>query len=158
VNGPASSGDEAALASYATALADEVDERLPSWVARSVARFVTIDDPAVAARVEQAGQAARAEVMPSLRALLAQDVDAQRNSPLAILRRAVRYPTEVLGELGVPPVRRDEFVERNFPDDVYDLSPASFADVDPSLHEPGIAWGAAKAHVVLQRRRAEGKR
>jgi hypothetical protein len=47
---------------------------------------------------------------------------------------------------------------RSFPDDVYDLTPASFADVDPALHEPGLVWGAAKAHVHLARRRRQGKR
>ena len=31
-------------------------------------------------------------------------------------------------------------------------------DLDPALHEPGLRWGAAKAHVVLARRRAEGRR
>ena len=46
----------------------------------------------------------------------------------------------------------------SFPDDPYDLTPGSFADVDPSLHEPGLVWGAAKAHVVLARRRREGRR
>jgi hypothetical protein len=51
-------------------------------------------------------------------------------------------------------VPRDEFSVRSFPDDAYDLSPASFADVDPALHEPGLAWGAAKAYVHLARRRA----
>jgi hypothetical protein len=35
--------------------------------------------------------------------------------------------------------------------------PASFADLDSTVHEPGIVWGAAKAHVVLRRRRAEGR-
>jgi hypothetical protein len=55
-------------------------------------------------------------------------------------------------------VARDEFSLRNFPDDVYDLTPASFADVDPELHEPGLLWGAAKAHVHLARRRREGRR
>jgi hypothetical protein len=55
-------------------------------------------------------------------------------------------------------VARDEFSERNFPDDTYDLTPASFADVDPSLHEPGLEWGAAKAHVHLARRRRQGTR
>ena len=48
--------------------------------------------------------------------------------------------------------------ERAFPDDVYDLAPASFADVDPALHEPGLVWGAAKAHVHLARRRRDGRR
>ena len=31
-------------------------------------------------------------------------------------------------------------------------------DFYASLHEPGLVWGAAKAHVVLARRRAEGRR
>jgi hypothetical protein len=34
----------------------------------------------------------------------------------------------------------------------------TLGDVRPDLTEPGIAWGAAKAHVVLARRRAEGRR
>jgi hypothetical protein len=96
--------------------------------------------------------------MPELRALLAADVDAQRANPLALLRAAVRHPTEVLRAAGVAPVARDEFAEHSFPDDIYDLSPAAFADVDPSLTELGIVWGAAKAHVILTRRRAEGLR
>ncbi len=45
-----------------------------------------------------------------------------------------------------------------FPDDDYDLTPASFGDLDPALHEPGLVWGAAKAHVFLARRRAAGQR
>ena len=53
---------------------------------------------------------------------------------------------------------RDEVAVRQFPDDVYDLVPASFAEVDPELHEPGLVWGAAKAHVHLARRRSEGAR
>ena len=36
-------------------------------------------------------------------------------------------------------------------DDVYGLAPASFADVDQSLYEPGLEWGAAKAHAHLTR-------
>ena len=36
---------------------------------------------------------------------------------------------------------------------VYDLAPANFADVDPALAEPGLLWGAAKAHVHLARHR-----
>ena len=43
-------------------------------------------------------------------------------------------------------------------DDDYDLIIADFADLTPDLAEAGIAWGAAKAHVVLARRRREGRR
>ena len=71
---------------------------------------------------------------------------------------AVRYPTAVLRDAGVPPVRRDEFKEQAFPDDVYDLVPATWRDVDPALQEPGIVWSAWRAKTVLDRRRAEGRR
>jgi hypothetical protein len=74
-----------------------------------------------------------------------------------LLRAAVRIPTGVLAAAGVAPVDRDDFARRNFPDDPYDLTPASFADVDESLREPGLVWGAAKAHVHLARRRDEGR-
>jgi hypothetical protein len=156
--------DEAALAAYATALADAIERALPGWVARSVERLVRawqgngpIDADVLAAAAE-AGRRAQAEVGAEVRRLLAMDIDEQRSNPLMLLRRAVRYPSEVLLAAGVPEVVRAPFDERAFPDDVYGLAPASFADVDPSLHDPGLAWGAAKAHVHLSRRRAEGKR
>jgi hypothetical protein len=112
-------------------------------------------DPDARAAAERAGADAVAEVVPRLRSLLATDVDAQRTNPLAVLRSAVRHPTGVLRDLGVPIADRDEFAERAFPEDVYDLSPASFADIDESLHEPGLRWGAAKAYVHLRRRRPD---
>jgi len=70
------------------------------------------------------------------------------------VRSAVVFPTEVLRAAGVPPVDRDEAARTMFPDDDYDLTPASFAELDPALTEVGIVWGAAKAHVHLARRRA----
>ena len=145
---------------HADALVAAVEAALPRWVERSVRRllvaYVGSADPLVMAQAAEAGRRAVEEVVPELRALLATDVDEQRTNPLSLLRGAVRYPTAVLREAGVPPVVRDDFSERSFPDDDYDLTPASFADVDPSLHEPGIAWGAAKAYVHLARRRAGG--
>jgi hypothetical protein len=101
----------------------------------------------------RAGLEAVADVGPSLTALLATDVDAQRTNPLAILRRAVRHPTAVLQGAEVPPVHRDAQAETLFPDDPYDLTPAAFADLDLSVHDPGLRWGAAKAHIILRRRR-----
>ena len=136
---------------YSAALADAIDGALPGWVVRCVARFT--DDPEVLARAAAAGDEARAEVGAQVRALLGADIDQQRSTPLALLRAAVRYPTAVLREAGAPEVARDEFAVRAFPDDVYDLSPASFADVDPALQEPGLEWGAAKAHTHLSRRK-----
>jgi hypothetical protein len=155
-------GDAAALAGYATTLADRIEEAIPAWIDRSVRRVLAdqglaVDD-AVAARIGDAGRAARAEGGRRVRALLSTDIDAQAGNPLAVLRSLVPHATAVLESAGAQPARRDPFSVRSFPDDVYDLTPASFADVDPALHEPGLVWGAAKAHVHLARRRREGKR
>ena len=151
------SQDDAAFAAYGAALADAVDQVLAGWVVRCVVERCTdagvpVTD-AVRDRAATAGEACRAEVVPALRDLLALDLDDQQGTPLGILRDAARFPTEVLSGLGVPHVRRDEFDERADPDDVYALAPAAFADVDESLTGPGIAWGAAKAHVHMARHR-----
>ncbi|MBV8385240.1 MAG: hypothetical protein JO155_00465 [Acidimicrobiia bacterium] len=143
----------------AAALADAIEAVLPSWVERSVVRVMTawngeVDDDVRAAAAE-AGQRAAAEVVPELRALLEADIDDQRTTPLSLLRAAVRYPTAVLENAGVPPVQRDEQQERLFPDDVYDLAPATFADVDPALADAGMAWGASKAFQHLQRHKVK---
>ncbi|HEY3809796.1 MAG TPA: hypothetical protein VGL49_00065, partial [Acidimicrobiales bacterium] len=81
------------------------------------------------------------------------DIDAQRTTPLALLRHAVRVPTEVLRDAGMAPVARDRFAREAFPDDDFDLSPASWADIDPALTELGITWGAAKAFEHRRRHR-----
>ncbi|MBK5222274.1 MAG: hypothetical protein JJE52_05265 [Acidimicrobiia bacterium] len=155
------SGEEQ-LAAYARELGDAIVAALPGWTVRCVVDRMeqwagSIPDD-VRDAAEEAGARARDEAGDAVRQVLAADIDAQRVPLLSLLRGAVRYPTDVLRAAGVPPVVRDEFAERNFPDDIYDLAPASFADLDPDLHEPGLVWGAAKAHVHLTRRRAEGKR
>jgi hypothetical protein len=150
--------DAERLDALATALADAVEAALPAWVERAVEARAGIVDGELRAAAAAAGRRAADEVGGTVRRLLATDVDEQRANPLALLRGAVRYPTEVLERAGVPPRPRDEFAERTFPDDVYDLAPATRADIDPALQERGLVWGAAKAHVVLRRRRREGRR
>ena len=143
---------------HAAALADGIEAALPAWVERSVDRVLRawvgsadVDADAVRAEAARAGRDAAAEVGAQVRTLLEADIDEQGTTPLSLVRAAVRYPTSVLRAAGVPPVVRDEHQERLFPEDVYDLSPANFADVDPALAEVGIAWGAAKAFEHLQR-------
>lgn len=147
--------DDDRLAMYARDLAEGIDRSLASWAARCVERIAGSYFGSVSADLERAGslagELAREDLMPEIRALLEADVDEQRTTPLAILRRAVPYPTQVLHEAGVPPVRRDPIATEQFPDDDYDLTPAGFTDIDPSLHEPGLVWGAAKAHVHMRR-------
>jgi len=160
--GSANPSDEAgaaeALARHAAVLVAAIDAAVAAWATRCVidrwAQWTGLrPTDAVEHAANEAGARARAEVVPALDALLATDVDDQRTNPLSIIRASVRHPTEALRHLGVPGVVRDEHAERMFPDDDYDLAPASFADLDPSVHEPGLVWGAAKAHVVLARRR-----
>jgi hypothetical protein len=55
----------------------------------------------------------------------------------------------VLAAAGIPPVERDEFLERSFPDDAYGVTPASLADLgDPDLGPLQLAWGLAKARAL----------
>jgi len=135
------------IAAYAEALIEAVEVALPEWVRRCVSG---------AADSVEAERAALDHVMPRLRALLAQDIDEQRTNPLSILRTAVQFPTALLRQAGAAPVERDEFNKRNFPDDVYGLTPANFAAFGDEVHHVGMAWGAAKAFVHLQRRRERG--
>jgi len=126
---------------------------VPGWVEASVARLVaayrlagaTVDERAVTEAAGAAGAAAARAVEQRLAVLLAADVDDQDTTPLAVVRGAVVHPTAVLRRAGVPPVRRDAFDEARFPDDPYGLTPASLAELDPSLAEPALVWGAAKA-------------
>ena len=142
---------EGQLRDYAEALARGVERALPVWVVRSVERVSSAIAPEA---VNDAAAQAKAEVGGAVRRLLETDIDQQTTTPLALLRSAVRFPTEVLKEAGVAPVERDRFAKEAFPDDIYDLTPASFADLDPELAEPGLAWGAAKAFVHKRRHRS----
>lgn len=150
--------DLRALGAYAEALADGIESALAPWVERLVvdrwsAWSGVEPDEGVRSSARSAGVEAAAVIVPRVRALLALDIDEQRTGPLDIVRAAVPWPTAALASLGVPVPERDEFAVRMFPDDVYDLMPASFAELDQTLLEAGIAWGAAKAHIHLARRR-----
>ena len=155
-SGP-SADDLAALGRYAVALADGIEAAIGPWVERSVVAAIEASGGLVTGsmrlRARAAGDEATAAIAPRVRALLALDIDEQRTGPLALLREAVVFPTTVLSEAGIEPAERDAQAIALFPDDVYDLAPASFADLDPALADAGIAWGAAKAHVHLARRR-----
>jgi hypothetical protein len=146
---------ETQLAAHAARLADAIDAVLPDWVRRCVEARLTTVTPAIRDAATEAGERARAEVGAAVRRLLVEtDIDDQRGNPLALLRTATRYPTEVLHAAGAPAVERDKFARERFPDDDYDLTPATWSDLDPSLHELGLTWGAAKAFVHKQRHRA----
>ena len=110
-------------------------------------------DSAARARLDAdaitAGDAAAARVVAALTELFATPPLEQRTTPLEIVRSATREVTDVLASAGIPPVERDEFAERAFPDDQYDVTPASLADLgDDELGPLQLAWGLAKAKVL----------
>lgn len=151
---------DAALVRVGAELADAVIAVLPRWVERSVTDLVrawsgTVGADELAAARGAAASAA-AEVGPELRRLLAADVDDQWTNPMTLVRRAVVRATAALREAGVGEVARSPADEARFPDDVYGLTPGTFADLDPSLHELGIVWGAVKARAHLARHRPAG--
>jgi hypothetical protein len=138
------------LADHAQALADAIEEAIPGWVDRCVEHLYHAwtgqpVPPELRVAAAEAGRAAVADVGRSVRTLLEADIDQQATTPLALLRGAVRYPTAVLEQAGVAPVERDPLDEQMFPSDIYGLAPATLADLDPSLLDLGLAWGAAKA-------------
>lgn len=146
--------DEHRLAVFAADLADRVDAALDGWVQRSLVAAAGAGGVAVITDdVADVIDATRAEVMPGLRRVLGADVDAGAGNPLAALRSGVGPMTAVLERWGAARPPRDEFLERQFPGDPFQLGPAAFSDVAPDLHEPGLVWGAARAHVHLRRRR-----
>src|SRR5436190_130522 len=82
---------------------------MPPWVERSISdrfRAWRGEEPsdALRAAARAAAEATVDDLEAPLRDLLAQDVDAQRGNPLAVVRRAVVWPTAVLRAAGVPPV------------------------------------------------------
>lgn len=94
----------------------------------------------------RAAAAASDRVSGDLRALFASEPEQMTRTPLEVVRTAVTEPTEVLSALGIPPVDRDEFAARSWPDDRYGLTPGTLAELgDADLGPLLLAWGMAKA-------------
>jgi len=137
-----------------------VDAKLGAWVVVQVGCILDAwgrADRATRARAEcdavDAGTRASARVTAELRDLFVLDPADQRVTPLEIVRSAIREPTEILVAAGVPPIDRDEFAERSFPDDRYGLVPVTLADLgDEELGSLQLVWGMAKAAVLEARR------
>jgi hypothetical protein len=150
----------ARLDEMGAAIVAGVDARVPAWARAQVERLLDAWGGASAvartrAEVESAvaGEAAADRIVAELRALFTLDPEQQRATPLEIVRTAYREPTSVLDAAGVPPVVRDEFDERAWPDDVYGLVPRTLGDLgDPDLAPLHLAWGLAKAAVLRARR------
>ena len=123
-------------------LLSTVTDAVPGWIVGCLARFeIVIDDQSLSSAVAEA----RSLVEPRLASLLRAPIDAQRSTPLAIIRMMVAVPTALLAAAAVDPVERDPFDERAFPDDVYAIAPATWADLGADVADAGLRWSVNKA-------------
>ena len=117
----------------------------------SAARAETLDAAAIA------GEQAAARVAGELRSLFALAPADQHATPLEIMRSLRQEATEVLAAAGIPPVARDEFEDRSFPDDVYGIVLRSPTELgDDELGGALLAWGLGKAQILRDRRDGDG--
>lgn len=151
--------DDERLCEFATALAEQILSAIPGWVQECVGRRLPPNQyERWQGEVADAGIQAAEDLAGPLRTLLSQDIDQQRTTPLTIVRGGVAHAARVLTDAGVPHARRDADAVRLHPDDVYDLTPGGYLDLGQSVQDASLMWGAAKAHVHIQRRKAEGLR
>ena len=132
---------------------------VPAWLRRitvGACRRSGLDDAEFAEDLDAMVEHAAADVLERLAELMHTDVDEQRTTPLTLFRESVREPTSWLRAHDVQPLGAPS--DGGFPDDIYGLGPATWSDIDPALHEPGVMWGAWKAMTVLARRRDDGLR
>lgn len=115
---------------------------------REIVNSQRITSPEIDSKISTMVRQASPMVMGELGAAV---TGMRADNPLQVFRRAVAYPTLVLAELGAREVQRDEFSKQSFPNDVFGLSPATWSDVDESLHDPGIIWGAWTAREAMDR-------
>jgi len=140
-----SMSDDERFAEYGAALADAIDSALDDWLTSVIEMREAADVVDVAGVIASV----RAASIPRLNELAAQDLDAQRTTPLEILRTSAAIVTAALTDAAVP---EPDAIEFGQPGDPYGVGPMAFADLGADVADAGLAWGAAKAHVHLQRR------
>ena len=106
-------------------------------------------DPEVSELIE----AVAVEVETSIAELVDADPDAPLSGPLERIRRTVVPVNEFLQRRDVPKPMRNTMDVEMHPEDLYDLGPMTFRDLGDEVHDAGITWGAAKAHLHLKRHR-----
>jgi hypothetical protein len=144
------------MAEGAQRMLDGVERLAAGWV---VAQVTTILDAYgglgdaermhVLEQAHDAGEHARDRVVAELRGLFSASPAEQRSTPLEIIRSLRREPTAVLADAGVPPVVRDQYDARAFPDDIYGIVPKAITELgDEALGGALLAWGIGKARAI----------
>lgn len=135
--------DEAAVASISEALRSAFVAAFSEYVIER-SRALGVDPDVVAESIEEGARWLDHE----LGRVLGDPFASQRRSPLEIFRSALRHPTQALSQAAVEPPRRDPAARDAFPEDVYDLAPASSQSLGEAAWQAHIAWGIAKAEAV----------
>lgn len=142
-------------------LRGDVGRAVREWVIQSVRRMLEASgagDDVVPEALERAESEARAATATAMQDLSSLDAESAlrpgSRGPLECIVALYPHPTRVLEEAGIPPVVRDEFEVRHFPDDVYGLRIRSFADLPGGdrLTELHVRWGVAKAALLRRSR------
>jgi hypothetical protein len=132
--------------------AAEWTERVVTGRAEQWGQLNSEQHDALVADARDAGQRAQARVTAELRAFFALDVAQQRTTPLAIVRTLRTEATEVLTRAGVPPIERDPYEVRAFPDDIYGIVPHALTELgDEDLGPTLLVWGLGKSAVLRAR-------
>lgn len=145
------------MSPYSSRLIDTLSGVVDTWLHGLVDRLVStqnLTDAIDGERMRNVVADVARELMGEMSTLLGQDAWDQRRNPLELVRSATATVTVELASIGARPVARDEFKERSFPTDVFDLAPATWTDIHPDLHEVGLEWGAWKAASIVAHRRS----
>lgn len=142
------SDDDAKFTEYGLALHRAVVSAVRPWLRATVlSRHAVIDDD-----LEQVLDTVAISIDSSIAELVQADIDTPLSGPLERIRQCVEPVNQALAERGVDTPRRNTIDIEMRPADVYDLGPMTFRDLSDEVHDAGIAWGAAKAHLHLKRR------
>lgn len=143
--------DDEKYLEYGERLAAAVTADIGPWLREVVAKRIA--DPGADTELQALLRSVERETIRAITELVTADVDAALSGPLERIRRSIHPLTEALDERGVQaPVRNSLDVEMR-PDDRHGLGPMNYLDISQEVHEAGITWGAAKAHLHMKRRR-----
>ncbi len=139
------------VGTYGRLLADAIVTALPQWAAKLIVQYAGTDH-------HVCGQAIGNEIVQALDGplhdLLRTSIDAQRQTPLALVRAHIEPMTTYLQSIGVSEVQRDPYDEEAFPNDMFGLAPTSWADFGEAVSDAALRWGAAKAMAHAATRRS----
>lgn len=142
--------DEQKFTQYGQVLYDAISKAIRPWLNDQVLHRVMVLDDEMAEAIEISA----VQVEKSIAELAAADVDTPLSGPLERIRQGVEPLNAMLDQRGVEPPLRNAMDKQMRPGDHHALGPMTFRDLGDTVHDAGISWGAAKAHLHLQRRRS----